>query len=110
MNQWCEKVIALERHGDQEKLVYTDSLPNTENVVKVLQPQKFFSEEARKDLKPGDQFEICPSANNFTKDICSLIELTQGAALIIDYGEDHAFSNSFRVSLPPLVVRFFCRE
>jgi NADH dehydrogenase [ubiquinone] 1 alpha subcomplex assembly factor 7 len=30
------------------------------------------------------------------QDIASLIELTQGAALIVDYGEDHAFSNSFR--------------
>ena len=24
------------------------------------------------------------------------MELTRGAALIVDYGEDHAFSNSFR--------------
>jgi len=29
-------------------------------------------------------------------DITSLVELTRGAALVIDYGEDHAFSNSFR--------------
>jgi NADH dehydrogenase [ubiquinone] 1 alpha subcomplex assembly factor 7 len=29
-------------------------------------------------------------------DITSLVELTRGAALIVDYGEDHAFSNSFR--------------
>jgi hypothetical protein len=33
-----------------------------------------------------------------TQNICSLIELSKGAALIVDYGEDHAFSNSFRVS------------
>jgi SAM-dependent MidA family methyltransferase len=26
----------------------------------------------------------------------SLIEVSRGNALIIDYGEDHAFSNSFR--------------
>ena len=32
-----------------------------------------------------------------TRDIMSLVEVSKGAALIIDYGEDHAFSNSFRV-------------
>ena len=47
-------------------------------------------------MKSGDTFEICPTASNFTQEICSLIELTKGAALIVDYGEDHAFSNSFR--------------
>ena len=65
-------------------------------MVKVLKPKKFFSKEAKEDLKPGDTFEICPSASNFTQEICALIELTKGAALIVDYGEDHAFSNSFR--------------
>jgi SAM-dependent MidA family methyltransferase len=64
----------------------------------VLQPSKFFSEEAKKDLKVGDTFEICPSAVEFAKDLALLVELTKGAALVIDYGEDHAFSNSFRVS------------
>jgi len=83
----------------EDSLVFVDSAPGTENVVKVLQPDKFFSKEAKKDLKVGDTFEICPSANNFTQEICSLLELTRGAALVVDYGEDYAFSNSFRVSL-----------
>ena len=65
-------------------------------MLKVLQPTKFFSKEAKKDLKIGDTFEVCPLAVEFSKDIASLIELTKGAALIVDYGEDHAFSNSFR--------------
>ena len=77
-------------------MLFGESAPNTENVVKVLQPSKFFSEEARKDLKVGDTFEVCPTANDFAKDIGQLVELTKGAALVIDYGEDHAFSNSFR--------------
>jgi len=64
----------------------------------VLNPKKFFSAEALKDLKTGDTFEICPEASSITDQICSLVELTKGAALIVDYGEDHAFSNSFRVS------------
>ena len=63
---------------------------------KILQPHKLFSEDAIKDLKNGDTFEICPQATQFTQEICALIELTKGAALLVDYGEDHAFSNSFR--------------
>lgn len=86
-------------HKTQE-LIFGESAPNTENVIKVLQPSKFFSEEAKKDLKVGDTFEICPSAVEFAKDLATLVELTKGAALVIDYGEDHAFSNSFRVSKP----------
>ena len=81
-----------------DELVFTESAVNSENVVKVLQPHKFFSDEAKKDLKRGDTYELCPSAAKFTHEICSLIELTKGAAIIVDYGEDHAFSNSFRVS------------
>jgi len=65
----------------------------------VLQPAKFFAEEAKKDLKVGDTFEVCPSAVEFAKDLASLVELTKGAALVVDYGEDYAFSNSFRVSI-----------
>ena len=79
--------------------MFTESAIQTETIVKVLQPDKFFSAEAKKDLKIGDQFEVCPSAVQMTQNICSLIELSKGAALVIDYGEDHAFSNSFRVSI-----------
>ena len=79
--------------------MFTDSAIQTETIVKVLQPDKFFSAEAKKDLKIGDQFEVCPGAVQMTQNICSLIELSKGAALVIDYGEDHAFSNSFRVSI-----------
>lgn len=71
MNQWSEKVIAIETTPKpdgtvEERIHCTDSAPNTENVVKILQPDKFFSEEAKKDLSIGDQFEICPQANKFT--------------------------------------------
>ena len=91
--EWCEKVIKI---NEQQQLEFTDSEPNNENVKKVLQPKKLFSEEALKDLKAGDTFELCPMALNITQQICSLVEVSKGAALIVDYGEDHAFSNSFR--------------
>lgn len=68
----------------------------TENVINKLQPEKFFSEEARRDLQPGDSIEVCPEAVGITKDICNLLELSNGMSLVIDYGEDHSFSNSFR--------------
>ena len=61
---WCEKVIKV---NDRQALEFTDSEPNNDNVVKVLQPKKFFSEEALQDLKVGDTFEICPEASNLTK-------------------------------------------
>lgn len=47
-------------------------------------------------MKPGDSIEICPEAITLTKDICSLLELSNGMGLIIDYGENNSFSNSFR--------------
>lgn len=68
----------------------------TENTITKLQPDKFFSEEAKKDLKPGDSIEICPEAVNLTKDICNLLELSNGMGIVIDYGENNSFSNSFR--------------
>ena len=46
-----------------DELIFSESAVNSENVVKVLQPKKFFSDEAKKDLKAGDTFEICPSAS-----------------------------------------------
>ena len=50
-------------------------------------------------MQVGDLIEICPGAVTVTQEIMSLIEVSRGSALIIDYGEDHAFSNSFRVRL-----------
>ena len=47
-------------------------------------------------MKPGDQIEICPEAISLTKEICNLLELSRGMGLVIDYGEAHSFSNSFR--------------
>ena len=58
-------------------------------------------------MKPGDTFEVCPLATKFTQDITALIELTKGSALIVDYGENHAFSNSFRVSHSSELLSFY---
>jgi SAM-dependent MidA family methyltransferase len=50
-----------------------------------------------KEIKVDDSIELCPDAVSLTQQINALIEASKGTALIIDYGEDHAFSNSFRV-------------
>lgn len=92
--EWCEKVVTINPETDQLEFSITD-LP-TENTVSKLQPDKYFSDEAKLDLKPGDSIEICSEAVSLTKDICNLLELSQGMGLVIDYGENHSFSNSFR--------------
>lgn len=91
--EWCEKVLALNKN---EELQFEISNGPTKNTKSVLQPEKFFTKEAKEDLKPGDSIEICPSATQMTKEICNLLELSRGMGLVIDYGESHSFSNSFR--------------
>jgi hypothetical protein len=59
----------------------------TEDVFTKFNPDKFFSKEAKEDLLPGDSIEICPAAVELTKEICSLIELSRGLGVVIDYGE-----------------------
>ena len=75
----------------------TLSEPNNENVLKHLKPDKLFKDK-HQDIKVGDQIELCPPATNMTQELCSLLEISRGISLIVDYGEDHAFSNSFRVT------------
>jgi SAM-dependent MidA family methyltransferase len=79
-------------------LELTTKHPHTDNVSKILRPDKLFSKELEKEIKVGDSIEVCPGAVSLTQEILSLVEVSRGTALVIDYGEDHAFSNSFRVS------------
>ena len=92
--EWCEKVVVINQETKELEFAISDG--PTENTNTKLQPDKFFTQQALDDLKPGDTIEICPEAVKFTKDICNLLELSRGIGLVIDYGEDHSFSNSFR--------------
>lgn len=92
--QWCEKVIQI--NLETEELEFAITPGPTENVSIKLQPEKFFTAEAKADLKAGDSIEICPEAISIIKDINNIVELSRGMALVIDYGENHGFSNSFR--------------
>lgn len=58
--QWCEKVLVLNAETDELEFQITDG--PTDNTNSKLQPEKFFSQEAQNDLKPGDSIEICPEA------------------------------------------------
>jgi len=89
--------------------ILTDG-PN-ENVKKYLKPEETFSEEVMRTIKHGDTVEVCPRGFYFegeflvnfntalvmTNSISELIAKTNGGALIIDYGENHALSDSVRV-------------
>lgn len=92
-NGWCERVVTSSSL-DQFELVRTKG--STDNVQSVLIPNKRFSLTHSAELKDGDRIELSPSSWNYMSEICSIIKNTTGAALIIDYGEQHAFSNSIR--------------
>jgi len=92
--QWCEKVVALDENTGQLEIQISDT--PTDNTIVKLKPEEFFSDAAKADMKPGDSYELCPEATNVMQDITNILELSSGMALVIDYGEDHAFSNSFR--------------
>jgi SAM-dependent MidA family methyltransferase len=83
--------------GTDGRLQLTTEHAFTENVEKVLRPDKLFGKDVAKEVKVGDSIEVCPAAASLTQEIMQLLEVSRGTALIIDYGEDHAFSNSFRV-------------
>ena len=63
---------------------------------RVLNPHKRFSLASKIDLKEGNRIEISPSSATLMVDICDMLDSVSGAALIIDYGENHAFSSSIR--------------
>ena len=79
------------------KLKIKNSEKPTYNVEKLLQPEKTFSTpESQADLKHGDMIEISPHSQSMICDISELLYVTKGCALIIDYGEDQALTDSIR--------------
>jgi len=94
---WCEKLVNVcHDYTKQRKFEYILTDGPNENVKKFLKPEETFSEEVRKTIKHGDTVEVCPKALVMTNSISELIAKTNGGALIIDYGENHALSDSVR--------------
>ena len=113
-NYWREVLVDIERgetnknkiiltqesiprpDPDEIKFKYTLSPPNSESVVRYLDPQNTFVEQGFK-TKEGDSYEFSPEQIRYMYAMSYLLATTrQAQALIIDYGEDHAFSDSFR--------------
>eukprot|EP00347_Sterkiella_histriomuscorum_P000709 403374808 len=109
--KWREKLVRYDKTLDNLDLSIEEGtlVPQyeQENIQNILKPEKLFTKEILKDIKPGDQIEVCPQAITLTQEIISLVELSRGNALIIDYGEDHAFTNSFRGIKNHQVVKDF---
>ncbi|CDW71486.1 UNKNOWN [Stylonychia lemnae] len=108
--KWRERVISFNQQLN--KLTFgVEPSPITEferqNVESTLNPEKFITKEAEKEIKAGDQIEMCPDSITLTKEIIELVELSRGSALVIDYGEDHAFTNSFRGIKDHKVIKDF---
>lgn len=86
----------LNKTNKTPNLIYSYSPPNTESVIKILQPDKTFGENGIVP-KEGDMYEFSIDQVRLMYSICYLMASTKKSqALICDYGEDRAFSNSFR--------------
>jgi len=96
MRGWLEKLVDIDPK-DPNELIITESNTPTEHVKKLLQPEKRFnSKEMNDKLKTGDMIEISPHSQKIMTDISELVSISRGNALIIDYGEEQALTNSIR--------------
>ena len=91
---WVEKLVDLNAFN-QFELVLAEK-PNA-NVKNVLNPEKLFKAGTVHSYKDGDTIEISPASHKLTQDICTLIQGGKSCSLLIDYGDNHAFSDSVRV-------------
>ena len=93
---WLERIIDID-FNDPSSLVFRPSSEPTNNVKRLLQPEKTFNtDEIWDNLKTGDMIEICPSSQNIITNIAEVVSVSKGWGLVIDYGEDQSLSNSIR--------------
>lgn len=90
---WCEVQINV---NDDDVFEFVLSDGSNQNVKTILKPEKRFSAEANMKLQNGDRIEISSASANLMVEMCDFLKTTTGASLIMDYGEDHAFTNSIR--------------
>ena len=112
---WCEKLVNIAHNNISKTFDFTLSQGENENVRKILKPNQLFSQglninfsnkgylifklssDVLKTVKHGDSLEISPRSLVITNSLSELISKTNGAVLIIDYGENQSLSNSVRV-------------
>jgi NADH dehydrogenase [ubiquinone] 1 alpha subcomplex assembly factor 7 len=94
---WCEKLVTVSSDPLKKKQFdFVLSPGPNDNVHKILKPEQTFSKEVAATLEEGDTVEVSPKSLVITNSLCELINKVNGASLIIDYGENHALSNSVR--------------
>jgi NADH dehydrogenase [ubiquinone] 1 alpha subcomplex assembly factor 7 len=94
--QMTSNDLEINEHNNKIEFKYSYSAPNSESVIKYLQPDITFAEQG---IIPNENemYEFSPEQVRYMYSICYLLATTKlSQALICDYGEDQAFSNSFR--------------
>jgi NADH dehydrogenase [ubiquinone] 1 alpha subcomplex assembly factor 7 len=113
-NAWREVMVDIVRPEDKNNKIqlisndtrdeapnkiefkYSYSAPNTESVTRYLQPDTTFGQFGIQP-KENETYEFSIEQVRYMYSICYLLATTRlSQALICDYGEDQAFSNSFR--------------
>ena len=108
---WDEVLLGSTRNTDglpQDRISASDSLPFKEvlsGLPGLASGLLSHSAERYDRLPLGSRVEISPSAFKIMRTIGEMLradntdrQAVRGAALVVDYGDDHAFGNSFRVS------------
>eukprot|EP00455_Lapot_gusevi_P051806 TRINITY_DN780_c0_g1_i4.p1 TRINITY_DN780_c0_g1~~TRINITY_DN780_c0_g1_i4.p1 ORF type:complete len:510 (-),score=82.11 TRINITY_DN780_c0_g1_i4:36-1565(-) len=89
---WCERLVDLdEGEGEHHLRFVLSGQPSTATMAYVLK------NNSSKETPPeGSQLEICPEAMAVSEDIAKRFDAHPGAALIIDYGDNHPMSNTLQ--------------
>ena len=95
---WVEKLVDKSPEVDTKNMFqWVNSEPMSKNVTKILNPKETFGQDMRtKEISVGDRIEVAPKSSILMNSFAELIAKTGGAVLAIDYGENHAFSDSLR--------------
>lgn len=97
---WVEKLVDKmppDMVSESKKMFQlVDSEVNNKNVKNILNPYISFDEESRSEIQVGDRIEVQPKSMILMNSFAELISKVGGGVLAIDYGEDHAFSDSIR--------------
>lgn len=91
---WCEKLVDIDDSSNTPHH-FRHVLTNGPSLAArtFLSADRFPPEK----LKIGQQVEVCTAALACMEEICGVIDRAGGAALVIDYGDDHSNENTLQV-------------
>ncbi len=87
--QWHETYIAYD--SEQEKLQFSHQA--VQQPLHYILPNIQFGTDVH-NIQNGQWFEFSPSALDFCHQLAGIIKRNNGAALLIDYGDEHLFRNA----------------